>query len=223
MKKQLHKVLLYATCILMTTVLQLLPAPVRAQSTKISGTVTGTANAPLLLATVTVKQTKRSVVTDEEGRFSVEANKGQTLVITTIGYESQEIIIGDQPTVQVTLLQVSSTLNDVVVVGYGTQKKSDLTGSVASVNIAETKKYTTSDISQLLQGRASGVAVNSDGQPGASPNVRIRGFSTFGGYQPYYVVDGVPGSSIRDFSPNDVESMTVLKDASAAAIYGAAA
>ncbi|MFT3680226.1 MAG: SusC/RagA family TonB-linked outer membrane protein [Ferruginibacter sp.] len=87
----------------------------------------------------------------------------------------------------------------------------------------ETKKYSASDVSQLLQGRATGVAVNSDGQPGASPSVRIRGFSTFGDAQPYYVVDGVPGSAIRDFSPNDIESITVLKDASAAAIYGAAA
>ena len=95
--------------------------------------------------------------------------------------------------------------------------------SVSNINMNEIKKYTTSDISQLLQGRATGVAVNSDGQPGAAPSVRIRGFSTFGGSQPYYVVDGVPGAAIRDFSPNDVETMTVLKDASAAAIYGAAA
>jgi TonB-dependent SusC/RagA subfamily outer membrane receptor len=114
-------------------------------------------------------------------------------------------------------------LEDVIVVGYGTQKKKDLTGSIVGVNMNETKKYSASDISQLLQGRASGVGVNSDGQPGSVPSVRIRGFSTFGNAQPYYVVDGVPGAAIRDFSPNDIESITVLKDASAAAIYGAAA
>jgi len=133
------------------------------------------------------------------------------------------VTVKDENSITAQLVTRIESLEDVVVVGYGTQRKKDLTGSVSSVNINETRKYTTNDISQLLQGRASGVAVNSDGQPGASPSVRIRGFSTFGGFQPYYVVDGVPGSAIRDFSPNDIETMTVLKDAAAAAIYGAAA
>ena len=224
MKKQMHKTMLYASCALVAAILQLLPLGVMAQSKKISGTITGVSNTPLESVTVTVKQTKSSVVSDAQGRFSVDAVKGQTLVISTVGYESREVAIGNEDNMLIALIQLNSTLNDVVVVGYGTQKRKDLTGSIVSVNVGEMKKYTTSDISQLLQGRASGVAVNSDGQPGASPSVRIRGFSTFGGSQPFYVIDGVPvGTSIRDFSPNDIQSVQVLKDASAGAIYGAAA
>jgi len=223
MKKQLHKMLLRTSCILAMALLLMLPARVHAQTGKISGTVTNAQNQPVVGATITVKQTKKTSVTDANGQFTIEANPGQSVLVTTVGYEPKEFVAGDQKMVAVTLDQFTSTLNDVVVVGYGTQKKRDLTGSVSNVNIAETKKYSTSDISQLLQGRAAGVAVNSDGQPGAAPSVRIRGFSTFGGFQPFYVVDGVPGATVRDFSPNDIETMTVLKDASAAAIYGAAA
>ncbi len=223
MKKQLHKVLLLASCILVMAILLLLPGQVRAQSNKISGTVTGVSNTPLQSATIVVKQTKASVATDAAGGFSIAAVPGQTLLVSMVGYESREITVQNENNLQVALSQVSATMNEVVVIGYGTQKKKDLTGSVVNVNISEVKKYSTSDISQLLQGRASGVAVNSDGQPGAAPSVRIRGFSTFGNAQPYYVIDGVPGASVRDFSPNDIETMTVLKDASAAAIYGAAA
>lgn len=223
MKKQLHNVLLQVSCIFVMAALLLLPGHVRAQSNSISGTVANLTNTPLPLATIMVKQSKASVVSDASGKFSINAVAGQTLVISSVGYETKEVAVQNESNLLITLSQLNATLDEVVVVGYGTQKKKDLTGSISSVNINDTKKYSTSDISQLLQGRATGVAVNSDGQPGASPSVRIRGFSTFGGFQPYYVVDGVPGSAIRDFSPNDIESMTVLKDASAAAIYGAAA
>jgi len=200
----------------------LITLPASAQ-TVTNGTVTGKDGAPLSGATITVKNKKISTVSSTDGKFSIAANAGETLIITAVGYDAYEVKIGDSRTVSVGLTARASTLDDVVVVGYGTQRKKDLTGAISSVNISDTRKYTTSDVAQLLQGRATGVAVNSDGQPGASPSVRIRGFSTFGGSQPFYVVDGVPGASIRDFSPNDVETMTVLKDASAAAIYGAAA
>jgi TonB-dependent starch-binding outer membrane protein SusC len=222
MKKQLHKAL-PAPCILLIALLLLLPGWGHAQANKISGTVTGGSGKALPAATISVKQTNTSVVSDANGKFSIDADPGQTLVVSTIGYETRELTIDGKSSVVISLLQSNATMDEVIVIGYGTQKKKDLTGAISSVNIAETKKYSASDLSQLLQGRVTGVAVNSDGQPGASPSVRIRGFSTFYGYQPYYVVDGVPGSAIRDFSPNDIESMTVLKDASAAAIYGAAA
>ncbi|CAN5656372.1 TonB-dependent receptor [soil metagenome] len=223
MKKQLHKVLLQTSCILVMAILQLLPGQLMAQSNKVSGIVTNGENLPVSGATIVVKQTKLTSVTDVQGRFTIEAKAGQTIVVTNVGYESKELTIRSQASLAITLTQFTSTLNDVVVIGYGTQRKRDLTGSVSNINIQETKKYSTSDISQLLQGRATGVAVNSDGQPGSVPSVRIRGFSTFGNAQPFYVVDGVPGASVRDFTPNDIETMTVLKDASAAAIYGAAA
>jgi TonB-linked SusC/RagA family outer membrane protein len=217
--------LLQASCIiLLLAVIQLVPARLQAQSSNtVSGTVTGASNIPLAGVTVMVKQSQKSATTDAGGKFSLEAVKGQTLVISSVGYDTKEVVVGNERNVLLALNVNNFLLSDVVVVGYGTQRKKDLTGSVSSLNVADLKKYTTSDISQLLQGRAAGVAVTSDGQPGASPSVRIRGFSTFGGSQPFYVVDGVPGAAIRDFSPNDIETMTVLKDASAAAIYGAAA
>lgn len=189
----------------------------------ISGQVKDKAGNPVKGATISVKNKNINSVSTDDGLFRIAAAAGDILVITSIGYEEYEVKINDSNAINAELVNRVESLDDLVVVGYGTQLKRDLTGSVSSLNINDVKKYTTSDISQLLQGRATGVAVNSDGQPGASPSVRIRGFSTFGGSQPFYVVDGVPGAGIRDFSPNDIESMTVLKDASAAAIYGAAA
>ncbi len=223
MKKQLHKVLLLASCILVMAVLLLLPGKVKAQTNNITGTVTGKGNQPLVGATITIKQTKKTTATDVNGKFSIEATTGETLIVSNVGYETNEMVI-NKSSVAVSLSTVTTNLDDVVVVAYGTQKKKDITGSVAIVNMTETKKYSTSDVSQLLQGRASGVSVNSDGQPGATPSVRIRGFGTFGNAQPLYVIDGVQvGTVVRDFSPNDIESIQVLKDASAGALYGSAA
>jgi TonB-linked SusC/RagA family outer membrane protein len=190
---------------------------------KLTGQVKDTAGLPIKGATISLKNKKTFTITGGDGSFSIAAAPGDVLQVSSIGYETFEMKAGGGANLTVTLASRATSMDDVVVVGYGTQRKKDLTGSVSTVNIADAKKYSASDMSQLLQGRAPGVAVNSDGQPGAVPNVRIRGFSTFGGSQPFYVVDGVPGATIRDFSPNDVESMTVLKDASAAAIYGAAA
>lgn len=216
--------LLHTSCILLIAVLQLVPDITIAQSNKISGVVTNAANQPLAGATVLVKQTNNAAATDATGHFSIEAKAGQTLLVSNVGYDSKELVINDQSAVTFSLSPASSTLDDLVVVAYGTQRKKDITGSVAVVNVAETKKFSTSDVSQLLQGRASGVQVNSDGQPGSVPSVRIRGFATFGNAQPLYVIDGVQvGTVVRDFSPNDIESIQVLKDASAAALYGSAA
>lgn len=189
----------------------------------ISGIVADKAGKPVTGATVTVKGKSVATKTGDNGTFSVTASPDDVLIITSVGFAKQEVSLNGKTSISIVMDAAASDLGEVVVIGYGTQRVKDLTGSVAAINIAETRRYSTSDMSQLLQGRATGVQVNSDGQPGAAPSVRIRGFSTFGGSQPFYVVDGVPGASIRDFSPNDIESMTVLKDASAAAIYGAAA
>ena len=190
----------------------------------VGGVVKDKEGKPVAGATISVKGKKINALTAADGSFSIAAANGDVLVVSSVGYTSYEMKVnGTAANLTIELATNANILSDVVVVGYGTQRKKDLTGAVSDINVNDIKKYTTSDVSQLLQGRATGVAVNSDGQPGASPSVRIRGFSTFGGSQPFYVVDGVPGASIRDFSPNDVETMTVLKDASAAAIYGAAA
>ena len=189
----------------------------------ITGAVTDKKGVPLKGVSVMVKGSTVGTSTSDNGSFSIAANQSDVLIFSYVGFSNREVTVSKIGGTALVLDASTGDLDEVVVVGYGTQRKKDLTGAISNINIAETKKYSTSDLSQLLQGRATGVAVNSDGQPGASPSVRIRGFSTFGGSQPYYVVDGVPGSAIRDFSPNDIETMTVLKDASAAAIYGAAA
>lgn len=195
-------------------------------SVQISGKVTDKNGQPLPGISVVLLGTRVGTNTNEEGQYQVSIpNWNSTLSFTNVGYVKKEIkIIQGKNTYDIVLEEDLLGLDEVVVVGYGTQRKSDITGSVAIVDVAESKKYLTNDISQLLQGRSPGITVNSDGQPGAAPSVKIRGVSTFGNAQPLYVVDGVPvGTSIRDFSPNDIESMQVLKDASAGAIYGSMA
>lgn len=197
---------------------------VTAQSTRVfKGVITNDDGQGVPGVTLQLKGTNVTTLTDDKGAFSIDAAEGSVIVITSVGYNAQEYTLRGNGSQSIRLSISDRSLDQVVIVGYGTQKRRDLTGSVATINVNEAKKFSTSDISQLLQGRAAGVAVNSDGQPGSVPMVRIRGFSTFGNAQPYYVVDGVPGAAIRDFSPNDIESVTVLKDAAAAAIYGAAA
>ncbi|MFC0317133.1 MULTISPECIES: SusC/RagA family TonB-linked outer membrane protein [Olivibacter] len=196
------------------------------QSTQIKGKVTDKKGEPIPGISVSLPGSKIGTTSDLNGFYQVQvpALIGK-LVFTNVGYIKKEVpLVSGQFIYDITLEEDLLGLEEVVVVGYGTQRKADITGSVAIVDVAESKKYLTNDISQLLQGRSPGITVNSDGQPGASPNVRIRGVSTFGNAQPLYVVDGVPvGTSIRDFSPNDIESMQVLKDASAGAIYGSMA
>jgi len=189
----------------------------------VSGTVRDKSGQPLNAVSVSVKGKATGTSTGSDGKFSITASSTDVLVFSSVGFANREVKVAGNSTISVELEESSSALGEVVVIGYGTQRVKDLTGSISTINIGESRKFSTNDMSQLLQGRATGVQVNSDGQPGAAPSVRIRGFSTFGGSQPFYVVDGVPGATVRDFSPNDVESMTVLKDASAAAIYGAAA
>lgn len=208
--------LLFLSCFLMLSAL--------AQTSQVRGVVSDKDGAPLVGVTVAVKGTATATTTDKKGSFTINAAPDDVLVFTSASYEQAELRVGSRTQIAFSLTEKIDLLNDVVVVGYGTQKRKDLTGSIVAVNVNETKKYSTSDITQLLQGRAAGVAINSDGQPGAVPTVRIRGFTTFHSQQPFYVVDGVPVSgSIRDFSPNDIESVQVLKDAAAAAIYGAEA
>lgn len=196
-----------------------------AQSKTITGTVTSKEDqGPLPGASVMVKGTSNGTSTDFDGNYTLEAATGDVLVFSYVGFLSKEVTIGAQNEIDVVLEIDATTLDDVVVIGYGTQKKADLTGSVAVVDADEAKKVSNSDVGQLLQGRISGVTVTNEGQPGAAPNIRIRGVATFGDNAPLYIVDGVPvGTSIRDFNPNDIESIQVLKDASAGAIYGSRA
>lgn len=176
-------------------------------------------------ATVQQSGTTNGTITDIDGNFSLSVPSDATLVISFVGYKSTEVSVeGKTDLGTITLVSDIRELDQVVVVGYGTQRKVDLTGSVTVVDTEEMKKVSHSNISTMLQGKAAGVRITTDGQPGADPIVRIRGIGSFGSTDPLYVVDGVPmGTSIRDFSPNDIETLQILKDASAAAIYGSRA
>ncbi|WP_375325224.1 SusC/RagA family TonB-linked outer membrane protein [Flagellimonas sp. GZD32] len=194
------------------------------QRKTVTGTVTDSSNgSPIPGVNVVVMGTTNGVVTDFDGNYSIEATSSDVLAFSYVGFAKQEIQIGGNTTINVVLQEDTSQLDEVVVVGYGTQKKEDLTGSVSLVDTEEITKQANSDVTQMLQGHVAGVSISSGGQPGASPNVRIRGVATFGGAnaEPLYVVDGFPlQGGIRDLNPNDIESVQVLKDASAGAIYG---
>ena len=191
----------------------------------VKGKIVDESGEPLVGATVQQKGTTKGIITDVDGNFSLSVSSDATLVVSFIGYKSIEVNVGGKTDLgQIALVSDLKELDQVVVIGYGTQRKVDLTGSVAIVNTEEMKKSSNSNISTMLEGKVAGVQITSDGQPGADPTVRIRGIGSFGSTAPLYVVDGVPmGTTIRDFSPNDIESLQVLKDASAAAIYGSRA
>ena len=191
----------------------------------VQGKVVEENGGPLPGATVQQKGTTNGTITDNEGNFSLSVPADATLTVSFIGFKNTEVTVeGDTELGTITLVPEMKELDQVVVVGYGTQRKADLTGSVSVVDTEEMKKKSNSNISTMLQGEVSGVRITSDGEPGADPTVRIRGIGSFGDTSPLYVIDGVPmGTTIRDFSPNDIESVQVLKDASAAAIYGSRA
>ncbi len=195
------------------------------QTIKVSGQVVDQDGEPLIGATIRWKDAQSGVVTDLDGNFSIDVPANATLVVSYVGYKDREIAVRGRAVLnQIQLDSDVQMLDQVVVVGYGVQKKADLTGSVAIVNTDELKRVSNSNISTMLEGKVAGVQITSDGQPGADPTVRIRGIGSFGSTAPLYVVDGVPmGTTIRDFSPNDIETIQVLKDASAGAIYGSRA
>ena len=200
-------------------------ASVTQQTIKVSGQVVDQDGEALIGATVKVKDAQSGAITDYDGNFELSVPANATIVVSYIGYKDREIAVRGRAALgQIQLESDSQVLEQVVVVGYGTQKKADLTGSVSIVNADELKRVSHSNISSMLEGKVAGVQITSDGQPGADPLVRIRGIGSFGSTAPLYVIDGVPmGTSIRDFSPNDIETIQVLKDASAGAIYGSRA
>ena len=210
----------------------LLPNPIttpvamaQAQTISVKGQVVDQDGEPLMGATIKVKDSTNGTVTDLDGFFELNIPSQSVLVVSYVGFLPREIAVrGRADLGSIQLDSDNQLLEQVVVVGYGTQKKADLTGSVAIVNADEMKRTSNSNISTMLEGKVAGVQITSDGQPGADPSVRIRGIGSFGSTAPLYVVDGVPmGTSIRDFSPNDIETIQVLKDASAGAIYGSRA
>ena len=201
----------------------LLAAVAYAQDLKVTGVVTSAEDGyPLPGVPVQVKENpSASVATDIDGNYTITVSRGQTLVFSYVGCESQSHKIQSSTTLNVALKSEANVLQEVVAIGYGTMKKSDLTGAVTTVSADKLKKTPAANLANALQGQAAGVTVNSNsGQPGAAPEVRIRGVGTVNGASPIYVVDGVIVDDISFLSPNDIQSTEILKDASATAIYG---
>lgn len=187
----------------------------------VTGTVTSD-DGPLPGATLLVKGTNNFATSDFDGNFSIEAAQGDVLVVSFVGYTTQEVTVdGDQLTIY---LQLGNILEEVIVTtGYGTQSKRDITGAVSTIDAEELTSVPATTFSQQMQGRASGISIVSDATPGGEATVRIRGFGTTGNNNPLYIIDGVPSQSQGNLNPADIESLQVLKDASAASIYGSRA
>lgn len=189
----------------------------------IKGTILDATGMPVIGANVMVKGTTNGTITDMDGKFSLEVDKSAILVVSYIGYANQEIKVGNQNTLSITMKEDAEALDELVVVGYGTVKKSDLTGSVGSVSMEDVNKVGITSADRALQGQVAGVQVNArSGQPGESMMIRVRGGNSLsGGNEPLYVIDGMPVEGMSsDINPEDILSMEVLKDASSTAIYG---
>lgn len=197
---------------------------VQQQTKKITGTVVDVNGTPVIGANVLVKGTVNGTITDLDGHFTIDADPTSILNVSYIGYLTKEIAVGDQQSIRIILLEDTKTLDEVVVIGYGTQKKADLTGSVANISTDNLNTQSNATIGQALQGKIAGVdIVSQGGTPGGSTRIMVRGIGTLNNSAPLYIVDGMYMSGIDHINPNDIASIDVLKDASSAAIYGSRA
>jgi len=192
-------------------------------SYKVAGKVVSESGESLIGVNVLLKGSTAGTITDIEGQFSIDAGSADaTLTFSYLGYIFQSVPVAGRTTLRVVMKEDSKQLDEVVVVGYGTQRKKDLTGAVSAVDVKEMKKMQSPNIGQALQGQVPGVSVSTSGAPGSTADIRIRGIGSFSNVGPLYVVDGmILTGSQREFNVNDIESMQVLKDASATALYGA--
>ena len=197
---------------------------ISAAQNRISGKIVDTDGAPVIGAAVIVKSTNDGTVTDIDGKWTINAKTDDVLSVSCVGYVPQDVNVGGRTTVDVILEVDATLLEDVVVVGYGVQKKSDITGAISSIKASDIANRSVTRVEQALQGKTAGVQmITTSGQPGSSPTIRVRGFSSNGSSDPLYVVDGLRVSDIGSIDPNTIASIEVLKDAASAAIYGAQA
>ncbi len=197
--------------------------PVLAQN-QVSGTITDTEDgSPLPGVSVILKGTTSGTITDASGNFNIAASSSDVLVFSYIGYSAQEVTVGNQTSFNIGLNSEAAELQELVVTGYSVDSRRETTGSVSTIKPRALQIAPSGNVEQQLQGRVAGVTVITNGQPGTESKVRIRGFGALGGNQPLYIVDGVPVNSTDFLSPADIETTTVLKDATAAAVYGARA
>ncbi len=223
MKEKFKKLLLLLRCFTCLIMVLGINLSIHAQGKVVTGTVVDATGAFLPGVNIIVKGKNVATVSDINGKFSIKANEEDVLTISSVGYLTQEIKVGNQTSINVSLAEDVKQLNEVVVIGYGVQKKSDLTGAVSSVSAKDLSLAPVASIDQALQGHAAGVQISQNtGSPGSSVTVRIRGVTSVNNLPVLWVVDGVPADP-KTVNPNDIESMEVLKDASTAAIYGAQA
>lgn len=194
-----------------------------AQDFQVTGTITSADGKPVPFANVVVKGTTNGISSDMDGNYAITTLPNATLVYSSVGFKAQEIIVNNQKTINVTLAEDVSQLEEVIVVGYGTQKKKDLTSAISVVDASQIQKRQTTTVAESLQGLATGVSVRGGGQPGQEAKIEIRGLKNLQSTNPLYVIDGVITTANRDFNANDIESIQILKDAAAAAIYGSRA
>ncbi len=191
------------------------------QSVRLTGKVVDAANLPIIGAGVVVQGTTNGTVTGVDGSFSLNAPKGATINVSCIGYNDLNFVVGDENNLTITLAEATELIEETVVIGYGVQRKSDVTGSITSVKAEDLDNRSATDAIQAIQGKAAGVQIiNSTGMPGASSTIQIRGYSSNSATTPLMIVDGLKVSSIDYLDPSDIASMEILKDAASAAIYG---
>ena len=194
------------------------------QAKTVTGTVTDVNGEPIIGANIRIKGTTTGTITDIDGNFSIEAEPQSVIEVSYIGYLTQETVINNQKSIRFLLKEDTKTLDEVVVIGYGVQKKADLTGSVANINTEKLNTQSNANIGQALQGKIAGVdIVSQGGAPGSGTRIMVRGIGTLNNASPLYIVDGMYMNSIDHINPNDIASIDVLKDASSAAIYGSRA
>ena len=194
------------------------------QAKTVTGTVTDVSGEPIIGANIRIKGTTTGTITDIDGNFSIEAKPQSVIEVSYIGYLTQETVINNQKSIRFLLKEDTKTLDEVVVIGYGVQKKADLTGSVANINTEKLNTQSNANIGQALQGKIAGVdIVSQGGAPGSGTRIMVRGIGTLNNASPLYIVDGMYMNSIDHINPNDIASIDVLKDASSAAIYGSRA
>ena len=191
------------------------------QQIQISGTVLSSEdNLPIVGANVLLDGQNSGTATDFDGNYTLSASQGDVLVFSYIGFETQQVVLNDQKSIQIVLSPNTSTLDEIVVIGYGTQKKKEITGAVSVIGSETIEKLNPTRVEQALQGQVAGVNITStSGAPGANANIRIRGISTNGNSSPLILVDGNPIGNLAALNPNDIKSVNVLKDATAG-IYG---
>ena len=214
---------LYKRLSLTAVILLVLTSVGLAQERLVSGTIKDEDGSGMPGVNILVKGTTQGTVTDTQGAFSISTSPNSTLVITFVGYKTFEILVGERTVINLTLESDLSSLDEVVVTGYGVDKRRELTGAVSTVKTQDLTVAPSGNVEQMLQGRVPGVTVITNGQPGTTSQIRVRGFGAFGGNQPLYIVDGVPTQNVNFLNPDDIETTTVLKDAASASIYGARA